>query len=405
MSGGGFILAINLTTAALLASVFLLMAAYDRSATASRWMSLSYVLGFVYVSLEFIVAVVSDGNFPIIGAYMAFAFALATFNVGLARKYDRPVPGFLLALLLTYALATILIHGGQPHLALLPMLLYQLPYALLQLIGAYLILTAPRKQKLDYGLAALIAGSGLHFLAKPLIGLALGSVGSTANDYMATTYALFSQTTSAFFSIAIALAAMVVIMRDLLATFMKRSETDSLTGVLNRRGFEERLEPILRFNDNSRLPLTLVLCDLDHFKAINDTYGHAVGDLVITTFADQLTQAATSSRPVIGRVGGEEFAIVLPGTNLPAARLFAEEIRSDFASSMIAGTPSEQRFTASFGVAERQEGENLLDLMARADAALYHAKAAGRDGVRVAPAVVGGQSAPTSGRTFRARRA
>lgn len=403
MSGGGFILAINLTTAALLAAVFLLMAAYDRRATAARWMTLSYGLGFVYVGLEFLVGIVGDNSAAIVAAYMAFAIALSTYNIGIARKYERPLPLFATALLLVYALITILFHGGQPQLALVPMLLYQLPYALLQMVSVFLILSAPQKRKLDYGLAAIIAGSALHFLAKPLIGLTIGNVGATADAYMTTTYALFSQTISAFFSIAIALATMVVIMRDLLAAFMKRSETDLLTGVLNRRGFEEHMEPVLRSNDHSRAPLTLVLCDLDHFKSINDTFGHAVGDLVIAAFARQLTQAGSQDL-VVGRVGGEEFAVVLPGKNLPTARLFAESVRASFASTAIPGAPQEQSFTASFGVAERQDGEGLLDLMARADAALYHAKAAGRDGVRVAPAVVSGTRTATSGRAFRSRR-
>jgi diguanylate cyclase (GGDEF)-like protein len=88
---------------------------------------------------------------------------------------------------------------------------------------------------------------------------------------------------------------------------------------------------------------------------------------------------------VAGRVGGEEFAVLLPGTNLVAARLFAEGTRNAFGGLMVEGLPATKRFTASFGVAERAKGETISDLMGRADKALYLAKNSGRDCVKIAP--------------------
>ena len=110
--------------------------------------------------------------------------------------------------------------------------------------------------------------------------------------------------------------------------------------------------------------------------------GHASGDRVIAAFSGFLRNAAADHHAA-GRIGGEEFAVILPGTNLLAARLFAEGTRSAFASLRVDGLPDDRRFTASFGVAELASGESIADLLIRADSALYEAKNAGRDCVRV----------------------
>jgi diguanylate cyclase (GGDEF)-like protein len=151
---------------------------------------------------------------------------------------------------------------------------------------------------------------------------------------------------------------------------------------LNRRGFEVRTETILQDMRRQRRTLALVLCDLDHFKHINDTYGHSAGDRTIVAFAELLDRSVTIDH-VAGRIGGEEFAIALPRVNLPAARLFAEGARSAFAALPIPGQP-DVRCEASFGVAEIEDTETFEELMRRADAALYGAKRKGRNQVRTA---------------------
>jgi len=111
---------------------------------------------------------------------------------------------------------------------------------------------------------------------------------------------------------------------------------------------------------------------------------------VIETFAGFLREAAAGHH-VAGRIGGEEFAIILPGTNLAAARLFAEGARSAFSALPIDGLPVDNRCTASFGVAELHPSEDFAGLMRRADQALYQAKNAGRDCVRVSAGPAGGR--------------
>lgn len=123
------------------------------------------------------------------------------------------------------------------------------------------------------------------------------------------------------------------------------------------------------------MPVSVVVADLDHFKATNDTYGHASSDQVIRRFAAFLTES-TADYHVVGRIGGEEFAILLPGTNLVAARLFAEGVRAAYAALQIDGFPPHKRFSASFGVAELGREETLPELLGRANSALYQRRRA-----------------------------
>ena len=178
--------------------------------------------------------------------------------------------------------------------------------------------------------------------------------------------------------------AVALILRDMLAEFdrmRERSTTDAMTGLLNRVTFEERAAAML--GETSAPPVCVILFDIDHFKRINDTAGHAAGDQVIARLG-QLLRETTLLTCTAGRVGGEEFAVVLGGSNPGVARLFAEAIRSGFSASDF-GDDIGWGVTLSAGIAVHRAGESLHSLTARADKALYAAKAAGRDRVVVAP--------------------
>jgi diguanylate cyclase (GGDEF)-like protein len=159
--------------------------------------------------------------------------------------------------------------------------------------------------------------------------------------------------------------------------------TDSLTGLANRRCFMEQLPLALAEARRHRLPLTLVMADLDHFKQINDRYGHAGGDQVLTLFAGLLQEQGREGQ-LPARFGGEEFIILLPFTDLRGGILYAERVRSRLAATPIAGIP--QTVTASFGVACLLPEESPESLLKRADDALYQAKGGGRNQVGGGPA-------------------
>lgn len=155
------------------------------------------------------------------------------------------------------------------------------------------------------------------------------------------------------------------------------SATDALTNLFNRRHLDEIFAH--EFNRARRYgqPLSVILADIDSFKAINDAQGHHVGDQVLQKVAVILQQAIRSV-DTIGRWGGEEFLIISPNTELDGARALAEKLRHAVEESSAIPTG---HLTSSFGVAQCRDGEEMADLLARADKALYRAKDAGRNRV------------------------
>ncbi|QTL03390.1 sensor domain-containing diguanylate cyclase [Aquabacter sp. L1I39] len=161
----------------------------------------------------------------------------------------------------------------------------------------------------------------------------------------------------------------------------RRADTDSLTGLGNRRAFDEELERAGRRARRTGAPVSLLLVDLDHFKAVNDVSGHPAGDAVLRRAGQRLGQAVHRADDMAARYGGEEFAILLPGTDAAGAAVLAEAIRADIAAADMPH-PLTGRVTASIGAATHQGAAADTDrLVAEADRALYRAKALGRDRV------------------------
>ena len=161
-----------------------------------------------------------------------------------------------------------------------------------------------------------------------------------------------------------------------------QARTDELTGLPNRRRFFELAEMEVARMHRYPGPVAMVMFDLDHFKSINDQYGHAAGDQALRVVGE-VCRHVLRTNDIAGRIGGEEFAVMLPETSLEGATDFAERLREAIATSAIATAQAELRLTATLGVAAAVVGEvvSLDELLARADAALYLGKEAGRNRV------------------------
>lgn len=160
---------------------------------------------------------------------------------------------------------------------------------------------------------------------------------------------------------------------------------DGLTGLTNRKGFDLALDECMAEAAPGTEP-SLLIADIDHFKKVNDTFGHVFGDKVIRTIA-QILKGGVKGKDTAARYGGEEFVILLPSTPIDGAKVLAEQIRSAVERCRIKRTDSNEALasiTLSFGVARFRIGEAASEFIARADAALYNSKKGGRNRVTLA---------------------
>ncbi|MBB3951847.1 diguanylate cyclase [Aureimonas jatrophae] len=203
--------------------------------------------------------------------------------------------------------------------------------------------------------------------------------GTSFDTFLGSEYGYLMQATAMVTGFAFAILALASIMSDVVAAHRRDALIDPLTGLLNRRGLEVTAGP-----GQAGRPDSVISVDLDHFKRVNDTYGHEVGDRVLVAFADLIHR--TLPRGCAGaRVGGEEFVVWLPGRTMSQAEMIAVRLRASMAAHDWTEEGIDERQTASFGLGLRLgEGadETLAAAIRRADIRLYEAKRTGRDRIR-----------------------
>jgi diguanylate cyclase len=172
-------------------------------------------------------------------------------------------------------------------------------------------------------------------------------------------------------------------LKDELTRTRDDSLKDALTGVLNRKGFDQKLADMLAQPVSPGCTHGLVMLDIDHFKSVNDTHGHVMGDRVLQALGEVLRMLVASEEGcTVARYGGEEFAIMMPDTHLEQCLTFAEKVRNHTRAMKIRDRRTKEvvlTVTISGGVAVMHEGDDAHALIARADGALYQSKQNGRD--------------------------
>ncbi|NII09721.1 GGDEF domain-containing protein [Oleiagrimonas sp. C23AA] len=230
--------------------------------------------------------------------------------------------------------------------------------------------------------STVFAADALASLAR--MAMPLSTSGGSAFD-QASGIAIFTYTLTLMLGLALMLSQIMLVTERITNDLRRTARTDGLTGLLNRGALQALARPLLAQCRNTQQPAALLLFDLDHFKHINDSFGHDAGDAVLQRFATLLLRAAEAHPGALAcRHGGEEFVLMLPGMNLDAAHALAMTIRSELAAQPVHIAAQPITATTSVGVACAASEERLAALMARADTALYQAKRSGRDRVCVA---------------------
>ena len=389
MDSAVYALIVNACIAGLFATAFAIVRVSFTEQRYVTWFVLAYLVGGLTPFSELGVRLTDFTTAFMIGSYGSFLLSIVLFQAGLAALAGRPVPrGPLIALLLFGVVVRASIWDG-PRNQLWYEMAYQAPFLLGAGLSTVIAVDAVRRRLGSLWLALAIASAMMtaHFLVKPFFAATFGS-GQTAKSYVDSGYALFSQATGGVLIVMAGLVSLLLVVKAAMGKTISESETDPLTGIANRRGFERRATRLLDGARRQGEPLAAILFDLDHFKRVNDGYGHATGDAVLAAFARMLIERLPASA-VVARLGGEEFVAVLDRTTLRGAWLAAQSVRGALPAIATHLPP----VTVSAGLAALEPGDTLYTLIDRADRCSYDAKHAGRNRICPVPdAVIDAQS-------------
>ncbi len=243
--------------------------------------------------------------------------------------------------------------------------------ALAILDSVWRLAKADERSWLDTALAvALCLVSGIFLVRLPLFPMLFDG---TASYHAVKTSGLETTllTLSGLVTPLVVFLLLARIISGVITDYRRRSERDAMTGLLNRRGFDQSLSRTLKRGG------AVILCDIDHFKQVNDSYGHAVGDTIIRAFGELIGRSGYRA----GRIGGEEFALILPDCSARQAARVAETLRLTFYRTEHEALAAGHRISASFGIAGFASADTMDAVLLAADRALYRAKDNGRNRV------------------------
>jgi diguanylate cyclase (GGDEF)-like protein len=356
-------------------AAFLLVYSKNVERKSALWFSFAYGV----CALGFFVDFLRD-SFPPIAISLTtntlFMLTMSATVMGLAARFERKAPllpmalcalsGYAVVFWFFYVNANIGYRTIGINMAL----------GSLSLCGFAMIRQLPLTG-LDRALRAVFFIVCLQFFVRTFLVFWLSPDPITQAHYLASPYAVTLQFTVAVTSMAFAAALLSAVIQDHLRDLRQESIFDPLSGVLNRRGFDAAAAQIMA---TGGMAPSILIADIDHFKRINDTYGHSCGDAVIAAVGT-LLQTLFADCGTVGRIGGEEFAVIFPHAGAGDAARRAEKARKTLASLTLPGALAKELITASFGVCEAGRGMSLIEVMSRADAALYDAKRSGRNRV------------------------
>ena len=367
----------------------------QRSVASSRfllWLAAGYVLPALALGAQSLMSNAQLGRWALVTAvlYLVGAWCLAQ---GMAQRYgqahiNRWQGGVVVAA--TLALVYYFSYTYDDLWARVQWL--NMGVGLLQFLATRSLLQAPAaRDRLETTLRWTYIAFATYSLARALL-VWLVAPGQEVAPITRSGYWLMTLAGTLLFTLWFSLVLLSCAVRDVFTTLREERNRDPLTRLLNRRAFMEAAEEVL--NDRRVAPWAVVVGDIDHFKQVNDSWGHACGDQVLQSVSQVLLQQVRAG-DLVSRFGGEEFVLLLQRASLADAESVVQRIRQQLASAQISCLPNGRQVTVSFGIAPVQGLLHLTTALSRADALLYEAKQAGRNRVHVdtplPPATVQGQ--------------
>ena len=343
----------------------------------------SYVLAFAasyfFFAVGFAATHLLDTGTPYIFHVTQFFYTLCVASSvwGVATRVGQPP--HLGSLLTVYALSatTLAVAVATSSDISSRLIIVNTGYGVMYVISVMILLGAHKREAIDKLIIFTQALFAAQFLIRPVLTLLVES-SIAADAYRQSIYYSVVNLSLSLISLMGAMVLVGACVYDQIKAVRERAEMDMLTGLRTRRAFEQDVVAQIEKAKQEGVPVSLVVADIDHFKSVNDVWGHQVGDKAIAAFG-RVIEATIRDSDIAGRIGGEEFCILAWNCEGEAAVAMAERIRKRFSVTQVEGMPDDHRLTASFGVAGRKEGEGYGKLFARTDASLYKAKEEGRN--------------------------
>ncbi|MEM1317146.1 MAG: GGDEF domain-containing protein [Pseudomonadota bacterium] len=376
-------------TYAILAAGFIGIYHYSREHVPAKYWALSYTFGSVAFLIDFSIST-GDSHLTSWATQIAYFAASSLFITGHFVRMGKEIPVRSIAILGVVAIVSlILFRHVMPDTAIRTIAM--------NLINAFVFflpvphLLRHENRRPDTPFIDRVAGIILGFFVATFFArvglLASGMIDQDLTDasYTASMMAASFRIITTVSAIGSAVILYIMLGIDMTASIQRRSQVDSMTTLLNKHTFEMQAKMLISPGRAVEgRGHSLVLCDIDHFKAINDSHGHAAGDIVIR-WVGRILGKTVRKTDLAGRIGGEEFALLLRDCTDTDAASIAEALRGVISEHMMDIGRQKVMVTASFGIAHAGPNESFTELFARADEQLYRAKKSGRDCVCVAP--------------------
>ncbi|HWU97314.1 MAG TPA: GGDEF domain-containing protein [Oxalicibacterium sp.] len=313
-----------------------------------------------------------------------YGAAICLLYTGVCRFLSRPVPAKLLFGTLALLIALIAVFHYGYDLLHVRIALVSIFHGGLCLAIGLLLLRAPQTGPTHYSYRFTAFMAILFAFAHAVRGVVHGTgIEELSSAFQSAPVNLLFISLGALVMPVFTMGVVMIVHDRMMEQAMAAANRDFLTGAWSRRAFFEFADRELVRVQRNRRALSLLLFDVDHFKRINDTHGHAIGDRVLTEIV-QRTEKELRGMDCIARVGGEEFAALLPEVDAASALVVAERLRAALGTHVVTEGPTVNAaiaYTVSIGVATLVPSESIAELMRRADIALYEAKAGGRNAV------------------------